>query len=139
MGTSTNVAGLQRDIEKSIYKALDKMADDIVEEAVNIIEREFYLQYTPKSYQRTEQLLRGCVRSKVKKNGSTFSVVIYMDDSTATQGYKENEILEVWKLAATGIHGTPSIQTEGRYWEELRKYVFDNWRGLLKKNGLNVI
>jgi len=139
MGTSTNIAGLQRDIEKSIYKALDKMADDIVEEAVKIIENEFYSQYTPKSYQRTEQLLRGCVRSKVKKNGSTFSVVIYMDDSTATQGYKSDEIYEVWLLASAGIHGTPSIQTEGRYWEELRKYVFDNWRGLLKKHGLNVI
>lgn len=144
MATYNNLDSLYKALGKQIEVSLGKMADDVVREAKEIIWREFYVQYTPKDpayggYQRTEQLLNGCIRSAVKHSGNTYTVEIYMDDSTATLGYVDDEIYDVWLLAASGIHGHEGIKTKGRYWQEIRNFVFDNWADLLIKNGLNVV
>ena len=141
MAMYNNLDSLYKALGKQVEVSLSKMATDLVELATKLIWEEFYQQYTPKEggYERTYQLLSGCVRSAVKHTGNSYIVEIYMDGSTATLGYKSNEIYDVWLLAASGIHGYEGIQTEGRYWESLKEYVFDNWRQLLIKNGLNVI
>ena len=140
MATYNNLDSLYKALGVMVEKSLNKTADKIVEQAKQIIWDEFYKLYTPKEggYERTWQLLNGCVRSRIIKKSNTYSVEIYMDDSTATQGYDDNEIYDVWLLASVGFHGNLGVQTDGKYWVELKKYVFDNWKQLLIKNGLNV-
>lgn len=140
MTVYTTLDSMYKALGRQIESSLNKMADDVVKEAKEIIWREFYQQYTPKEggYQRTYQLLNGCMHGRVVKSGNTYSIEIYMDDSTAKLGYDENHVYDVWLDAAAGWHGTVE-QTEGRYWEALRDFTFDNWRRLLIKHGLNVV
>ena len=139
MGTSTNIAGLQRDIEKKIEVALTKTASDLVERATELIWEKFYKEYTPKEggYERTYQLLNSIMKTKVTKQANTYSVAIYLDPTGVI--YKSDPAIDVFLLASEGYHGTKSIETDFKFWVMFVNEFFGEWREYLRKHGLNVV
>ena len=137
MATYTSLSALVNGIGKQVEIALNKTADDLLIKAKNLIMTQFYDQFTPEQYVRTWQLLDGCVRSNVIHSGNTWSVEIFMDETTA-KGYRDDPIMNVWLKASRGWHGSVE-QTDGRYWESFIEYTMKSWKQLLIKNGLNVI
>lgn len=136
MAAYNSLDQLYKALGKQIEKSLDKTAEQLLTKAKNLIMTEFYNQFTPEEYVRTWQLLDGCVRSSVTHSNNTYSVEIYMDETTAN-GYRDDPIMKVWLNASRGWHGSVE-QTEGRYWEAFLEYTMKSWKTLLIKNGLNV-
>lgn len=57
-------------VERQVYDAIDRCL------------KQFYAQFTPEEYIRTEQLLHSLVKTDVKKVGNSYVAEVYFDESS---------------------------------------------------------
>jgi hypothetical protein len=139
MATYTTFNALYKGIEKEAEKALNKTANDIMALIQRFIYEDFYQEYPdPKRYKRTFQLLESVTRTRLVKNAGTLSIEIYLDPTSADEGYKGGyDPMTIWENASLGKHG--EIQTDGRFWQHSIDEITKRYKEFLIKNGLNVV
>ena len=117
---------LQTQIESACASAVESVCGDLVTKLTSLVLSEFYAQYSPQVYVRTGQLgASPDTRMVSKAKGEVFM-------NEAEMQYDGTTGSAVISDAAAGIHGNPSIQTPGRYWEEFMKYCDSNVESMLK-------
>ena len=87
------------------YDAL-RAAQGVVYEIIHDFIIQFYEDYTPELYERTEQLLRSLVKGDIRPSTNGFVADVYFDLSSlnyVTGNQPTGE--EVMKAAADGLHG----------------------------------
>lgn len=103
MKSKSAVSGVERKIHDTIDKCL----------------RQYYAQFEPNEYIRTEQLLHSLVKTDVKKVGNGFVAEVYFDESamnyeTGSIEIKSTATKDMWGYATwgaeqvldTSMHGT---------------------------------
>jgi hypothetical protein len=139
----TSKAELQSKLDQIAVKALTELSVQVKELWQELIDKRFYQQYTPKRYKRTWQLYESVVITEIVKTGNKWTFNVLMDTETATRGYETEPPEIVWELASEGIHGTPEIQTSGRFYTELLAVLeegtlIDEFAEKLKNMGLKL-
>ena len=124
---------LNKAIEASVKRACDRLLEALKE----IIKTEYYDQYDPIEYVRTEQFLNSAMTEMLSKNSSR----IFMDESAMDYKTWTGELQLCY--ASQGYHGSPYIGTSGRFWDTFAKFCQNNVRQILKeeliKQGVPII
>lgn len=99
----------RRELENFLYdKAYDALrnAQGVVYEIIKDYLHQFYADYDPVLYERTEQLLRSLVRGDIRASAKGWVTDVYFDLSSlsyVTGNQPTGE--QVMKAAAQGLHG----------------------------------
>lgn len=128
---------LQNCLEGICEQAIEIACNRLLGTLQQLIDSEYYLQFEPERYIRTDQFWRSAVTKMLKRNLGQ----IFMDESAMDYGVYWNGELQL-QFASRGYHGTTEIQTEGRFWKSFIDYCEKNVVKILKeelrKQGLDV-
>lgn len=133
---------LQDYLESACEKAIQDVAERMVNELEGYIREDFYNRYKPLLYSRTYQLLRSPKYNILNPNSA--EIFIDIDSIHYLIGdpkydYDESDIV---KLASLGYHGTTDIFRPGMFWEDFIEWCNKNvphlMKSELKKQGLFV-
>ena len=135
--TFTSIVELQGAMEQCCTVAIQNACEILLAELQRLIRSEFYDQYTPSQYDRTDQFFNSAVKEMV----TDLCGRVFMD--AGRMNYLEPHWTGETQLesANRGLHGG-YIKREGRYWDSFMEYCNANALNILKqelrKQGLNV-
>lgn len=120
----SNMNQLEKALQPVLTNLVDKMAERVYE-TLNYFLNDYYTDWTPDSYKRTEDFLRSAVRIKAKpyKGGVKASVYIdydSMDSYVNATGY------QVAKWANQGLHGGLSVRHKPHVWADTMENMINN-------------
>lgn len=130
-------------------KAVKNAANRLLEELQNYIVEDYYIQYKPIYYERTEKFYKSAIAQMLGKSIASIGIDdLFMDyqyparynnvDGTVGHWTGEDQV----QFASRGYHGTTEIQTDGRFWFDFEDYCNNNAIAILKeelkKVGLSV-
>ena len=144
MAKVRNMAELEKVMGGLLEEYLKYMAIRIEDVIKDFVQTEFYDQYEPVHYERMEWILRKCTSTKVKRQGNTYNVIVYIDPEGVN--YESDSPSEVWGNMANGWHGN-IIQTEGRFWDATLESIgkggsndfFETFKMYLISKGIDVV
>ena len=117
-------------------KAIQHVAQEMVEQLRFYLIEDFYNMYDPVMYQRTNQLKDSPTYEMLSENMA--KVFIDMNNME----YRDASGSEVVNLAALGFHGNTNIFRPGFFWDDFIEWADNNvptmLKNELKKQGLNV-
>lgn len=92
------------------YQAMQR-AEEYVYSVLDDAMQKFYDDYPDGKYKRTEQLLRSCVKSDIRKKGNGWEAYVYFDYTSLkyTTGSKPSGE-QVMQAAAEGRHGAMGLR-----------------------------
>lgn len=130
-------SALVSEINNRVEKAINNVAEKMVEQLRFYLIEDFYEMYDPTQYSRSFQLRDDAPSYEMlSKNMAK----IFMDGSKLK--YKDASGYEVASMASLGFHGNINIFRPGFYWTDFVKWADENVPNLLKeelrKNGINV-
>ena len=135
--TFTSIVELQGAMEQCCTVAIQNACEILLTELQRLIRSEFYDQYTPSQYDRTDQFFNSAVKEMV----TDLCGRVFMD--AGRMNYLEPHWTGETQLEAAnrGLHGG-YIKREGAYWDSFMEYCNANALSILKqelrKQGLNV-
>lgn len=126
-------------------KAIEKASNRLLEELQKYIVDDYYKQYKPIYYDRTEKFYESAIAQMLGNSTASIGVDdLFMDyqyparynnvDGTSGHWTGEDQI----QFASRGYHGTTAIQTEGRFWSDFEKYCELNAIRILKEELIKV-
>jgi len=113
-------------IESVCAEAIKHAMQRYTAELRKYINVDYYKQYEPIWYDRTEQFLKSAVYTLL----SPTEAEVGMDYSMMDYGAYWDGETQV-EFASRGYHGTTTIQTEGRFWDD-----FVDW---MNKNAIEIL
>ena len=98
------------------YQAMQR-AEEYVYSLIDLYLQNFYKDYNPVKYRRTDQLLHSLVKSDIRKSGNGWEAYVYFDfTSLKYETGKKPSGEQVISAAAKGEHGAEGLHTEqGKY------------------------
>ena len=140
MPVFNNIEAIKRDIIKKSEKGIEQ-AQDRIYKFIDMFLKEYYNEYDPKVYERTEQLLNSLVKSKVVSSGNGYVAEVYFDIDkldysmkkvggklVPNHGWSEEETLA---SAARGEHGGYVVGTA--IWSDPIAYLPKEAYDILKR------
>jgi hypothetical protein len=132
---------------KNQAKTVCDFGTNEIYEAINYCLNQYYTEWTPDSYNRTEQLLRSAFKTTAKWNGNGFIAEVGIDFDSLD--YDEATGFDVVSWAnQSGIHGGLDVSSEGadtRVFDDAVDMTIRNGQllrdviNLLKSKGITVI
>lgn len=96
-----------------ICKELCEFATNEVYEAINFFLSQYYREWKPSEYSRTEEFLRSAFKTEVKKSGNGYRAVVGIDYESL-DNYNDATGFEVVSWAnEKGIHGGLDVSNQG--------------------------
>ena len=159
-----NLNDLAKALEPKIKATLEFVADDVKKEINDTLD-EYYTEYSPIYYSRTEQMRDCCKIGKTKMNGNRISIEVYLDVDSLHYRTKGADPYKSLVSANSGLHGgfDPSNTSSGQVpwdvissnngsrhgsgtqiWEEPMQELIDNgklvelFKKYAKARGLNI-
>lgn len=128
MATLNSYSAVVAEINKRTSLAIKDTCKELCEKLQEMINDDFYAEYTPRNYIRQYRIIDACISEMLSDSIGTVkidkSLADYIDDTDV-----------VFDNIANGIHGSVSIAvTEGRFWKDFISYCDTNAVLLLKKN-----
>jgi len=77
--------------EQYIAKALSALADEVFNNWYKKLKENWYDQYDPVFYQRTEAILKALIKTDIKKIGKYMQVSVYIDESIMSQYHPNSQ------------------------------------------------
>lgn len=128
---------IQNGLEPLVSQAVENACDRLLEKLQELIESEYYDQYTPKQYERKRQFYRSAMTKMLSKTSGQ----IFMNEDAMDYGQFWSGELQLL-YASQGFHGSEYIQTEGAFWNSFIEYCDENAVNILieelKKQGLKI-
>lgn len=139
-----NIAQLQAAVDKYLYYAVDKVADEVQKKIEEFI-KYYYQEFSPEQYQRLYKFLNSVVATQPKKVDNGWQVEVYIDTSIK---YPSTWKGENWNMGNTayfanmGRHGNTKVGDQ-KFWddaiEEIQSPEFLNkFAEFLRAKGLNI-
>lgn len=91
-------------------------ASNIVYEAINYYLNQYYQEWTPASYIRTEQLLRSAFKTKATFTGNSWNAEVGIDYDSLD--YIDAEGYNVVNFANSGLHGGLEVGTDTHIYDD---------------------
>lgn len=159
-----NMNDLAKVLEPKIKATLELVAEDVKKEIDDALD-EYYSEYSPIYYSRTDQLRDCCKIGKTKMNGNKISIEVYLDVDSLNYRTKGADPYKTVVAANAGLHGgfDPSNISSGQVpwdvissndgsrhgggtqiWEEPMQELIDNgklveiFKKHAKARGLNI-
>ena len=138
-----NMAELQKMLEKQA-RDICEMAANEVYEAINYYLSQYYSEWEPKLYLRTESMLHSAFKTKVVQVGNSFKAEVGIDYE-ALDDYIDATGWEVVNWANTEEHGGMNVNTHTRVFSDAVDNTINNGQLLadciefLRKRGFIVI
>jgi hypothetical protein len=135
------------DLEKFMLehcKQLCEYATNEVYETINYFLNQYYIEWTPSHYQRTEEFLRSAFKTELKRVGNGYQAVVGIDYESL-DNYKEATGFDVVVFANQGLHGGLDVDTNTHVWDDSIDSTIESGQLLadciifLKSRGLTVI
>jgi hypothetical protein len=120
----------------------DHMATELYE-AINFFLNQYYSEWTPQFYTRTEEFLRSAFKTTPKIVGNTVIAEIGIDYESL-YNYKDVTGFEVVSWANQGLHGGLDVGTDTRVWDDTIESTITSGQLLkdciiyLKSRGINI-
>ena len=116
------------DLQKALLPVMTKMVDqlaDRVYETLNYFLNDYYTEWTPDSYSRTEAFLRSAVKVDAHPYQGGVKASVYidldsMDDYVNATGY------QVAQWANTELHGGLSVSHKPHVWDDTLDNTINN-------------
>ena len=124
----TTMVSLENYIESACEKAVENACNRLLGTLQELIDSEYYDQFTPEKYKRTYQFWKSATTRMLDKNCGE----IFMDADAMDYGSFWNGELQLL-YASEGYHGSKEIQTEGRFWDEFLNFCEHNAVRILKE------
>ena len=124
----TTMVSLENYIESACEKAVENACNRLLGTLQELIDSEYYDQFTPEKYKRTYQFWKSATTRMLDKNCGE----IFMDADAMDYGSFWNGELQLL-YASEGYHGSKEIQTEGRFWDEFLNFCKHNAVRILKE------
>lgn len=102
--TIKNSKDLINVLEPIIKTTLELVTEDVKQE-INEALGEYYLEYSPIYYSRTDQLRDCCKIGKTKMNGNKISIEVYLDIDSLHYTAKGADPYKTVVSAGAGLHG----------------------------------
>lgn len=100
-----------------ICKQVCEYAANEVFEAINYFLAQYYQEYTPTSYIRTEQFLRSAFKTTAKKSGNRYIAEIGIDYESL-DNYENATGFEIMNWSNQALHGGVDFGTNTRVWDD---------------------
>lgn len=113
--TIKNLKDLLKAFEPKIKATLELVAEDVKKEIDDALD-EYYSEYSPLYYSRTDQLRDCCKIGKTKMNGNKISIEVYLDVDSLNYRTKGTDPYKSLVSGNTGLHGgfDPSNTSAGQ-------------------------
>ena len=135
--TFTSLSQIEGFLNKAIEEAVKKTCDRLLKALKEIIKTEYYDQYDPIEYSRTDQFLNSAMTEMLSKNSGR----IFMNENAMDYKAWTGELQ--LRYASQGYHGSPYIRTSGRFWDTFAEFCQKNVRQIFKeeliKQGVPII
>jgi hypothetical protein len=108
-----------KDLEKylkNLAKQVCDYASNVVYEAINYYLNQYYLEFDPVSYRRTEQLLRSAFKTKSVWSGSAWTAEVGIDYESLD--YNEATGYDVISYANQGLHGGIDVGSDTHVYDD---------------------
>ena len=132
-----SITSMQNYIQSACNIAVEKACERLLEELQKIIRTEYYDQYDPKEYVRTDSFFKSAVKEMLEENCGR----IFMNENAMNYKAWTGELQ--LRYASLGYHGCTYIQTGGRFWDTFSEFFKKNVRQILKeeliKQGIPII
>lgn len=102
--TIKNLKELSMALESKIKAALELVAEDVKKEIDELL-KEYYSEYSPIYYSRTDQLRDCCKIGKTKMNGNKISIEVYLDVDSLNYRAKGADPYKTIRAGNAGLHG----------------------------------
>lgn len=162
--TIKNMNDLAKALDQKIKATLELVAEDVKKEIDDTLD-EYYTEYSPIYYSRTDQLRDCCKIGKTKMNGNRISIEVYLDVDSLNYRTKGADPYKTLVSANSSLHGgwNPSDTSSGQVpwsvissndgtsygsgtqiWEEPMRELIDNGKLIelfkkhAKQRGLNI-
>lgn len=99
-----NVTQLSKALEPKIIAILDLVAEDVKKEIDEILD-EYYEEYSPVYYHRTDQLRNCCKIGKPKISHGNISIEVYLDINSLKYSAQGADPYKTIRAADSGLHG----------------------------------
>jgi len=124
----TTGVSMENYIQHMCTEAIRYSMQIMVAKLREIIDEEYYSQFIPRYYSRTEQFLKSALATLL----SPTSAEIGMDASAMNYGNYWDGETQI-EFASRGLHGSTAIETDGRFWESFVSWMNDNAILILKE------
>lgn len=135
--TFSSISQIEGFINVAIQGAVKNACERLLKKLREFIQTEYYDQYDPKKYIRTEQFLNSAMTEMLSKNCGR----IFMDKDA--MDYKEWSGELQLQYGSQGYHGSLDIRTDGRFWDAFSDFCEKNIRQIFKeeliKQGVPII
>lgn len=125
--TFTSLSQIEAFLNKAIEEVVKKACDRLLKALKEIIKTEYYDQYDPIEYSRTEQFLNSAITEMLSKNSGR----IFMNENAMDYKAWTGELQ--LRYASQGYHGSTYIRTSGRFWDTFAEFCQKNVRQILKE------
>lgn len=102
--TIKTINQLAKVLEDKIKATLKLVAADVKKEVDKYLQ-EYYDEYDPNEYFRTEQLLNCCKIRSVKSDGRMVGIEVYLDINSLRYNTKDADAFKTVVAANSGLHG----------------------------------
>lgn len=99
-----NMKDLAKALEPKIKEVLKLVAEDVKKEIDDSLD-EYYSEYSPIYYSRTDQLRDCCKIGKAKMNGNKISIEVYLDIDSLHYTAKGADSYKTLAAANSSLHG----------------------------------
>ncbi len=138
----SNMDELVKALQTIMLGLVNQMADEVYE-TLDYFLKDYYIGWTPSSYQRTKDFLYSAVKTEAKMIGSKCVASVYIDYDSMDD-YVNATGFQVATWANTGYHGGLSVSHEPYVWDDTIENTINNGSLLkaaiqyLKSKGINV-
>ena len=98
-------------------KELCTLMTEEVYSAINYFIIQYYNEWTPSQYQRTEAFLQSAFKTDVKKIGNGYQAIVGIDYESLNE-YEEATGFQTVTWANEGLHGSLDVGTDTHVWDD---------------------
>lgn len=120
----SNMDDLEKALQPMMMGLVNNLANEVYE-TLNYFLNDYYVGWTPSSYQRTRDFLYSAVKTEVKMSRGKAIASVYIDYDSM-DNYVDTTGFQVATWANEGLHGGLSVNHEPHVWDDTMDATINN-------------
>lgn len=120
----SNMDDLEKALQPMMMGLVNNLANEVYE-TLNYFLNDYYVGWTPSSYQRTRDFLYSAVKTEVKMSRGKAIASVYIDYDSM-ENYVDTTGFQVATWANEGLHGGLSVNHEPHVWDDTMDATINN-------------
>ena len=120
----SSMSDLAKALQPTLKGLVDQLANQVYE-TLNYFLNDYYVGWTPESYQRTKDFLYSAVKTEAKMRGNKYVASVYIDYNSM-DNYVNATGFQVATWANEGLHGGLSVNHKPHVWTDTIDNTINN-------------